>query len=70
MRSADKVALVYAMHRTNLYTLTAAGAYGVVYYREVVSNLNRSEGAGLFTLHTADTAVGALFTCNSALFVI
>ena len=70
MSSANKITFVYTVHGANLYAFTASGTYGVVDYCKVVNNLNSSIGAGLFAFHTADTAVGALLACDSALFMI
>ena len=41
----------------------------VINSSEIILNLDCSLGTGLLTLHTADTAVGACLTCNSALIV-
>jgi len=69
MCAADKVAEVNTFNRTNLVTLSASGALAVIYGSKVVFNFYCAFGTILFTLHTADTAVGAYLTNLSALIV-
>ena len=70
MCAADKVALVNTLDGADLGAFAASCAKVVVDNREVVLDLYSTVGAGLFALHTADTAVCALLTCDSALFMI
>lgn len=70
MCSANKVAFVDAMNGTNLFTFTATGAERIVDNRQIIGNRDRSVRAGLLTLHTANTAVGAVFACLCTLIVI
>ena len=57
MCAADKVTLVNTFNGANLSAFSAIYAKLVVYYGKVVDNLDSASRAGLFTLHTADTAV-------------
>lgn len=57
------------MYGTNLYAGATAGAERIVDGRQVIDNSDRAVRTGLLALHTADTAVGAYLTCNSALIV-
>ena len=68
--SADEVTLVDAMHGANLGASAAAGAKRVVYSSEVSVHGDCAVRTGLLTLHTADTAVGAILTHVSALVVV
>ena len=68
--SADKVTLVDAVYGTNLGASAAAGAERVIYSSEVSVHGDSAAGTGLLTLHTADTAVGAVLTYVSALIVV
>ena len=70
VRSADEVTLVDAVYGTNLGASAAAGAKSVIYSSEVSVNGDCAAGTGLLTLHTADTAVGAILTHVSALIVV
>ena len=70
MRSADEVTLVDAMHGTNLDARAATGAQVVVDGCEVILYGDSTVGAGLLTLHTADTAVGAVLTGECALILV
>ena len=67
MRAAYEAALVDAVDGTSLGTSTAAGAKGIVDHSQIILYRDRPLGTSLLTLHTADTAVGACLTCNSAL---
>ena len=68
--SADKVTLVDAVYGTNLGASAAAGAERVINSSEVSVHGDSAAGTGLLTLHTADTAVGAVLTYVSALIVV
>ena len=57
MCTADKVTLVNTFNGANLSAFSAIYAKLVVYYGKVIDNLDSTRRAGLFTLHTADTAV-------------
>ena len=70
MRSANEVTLVDAMHGTNLDARAATGAQVVVDGCEVILYSDSTVGAGLLTLHTADTAVGAVLTGERALILV
>ena len=69
VRSANEVALVQTVYGTDLCALTAAVTERIVDNGEVINNLDSSGRAGLLTLHTCDTTVGAVFTSNRALVV-
>ena len=69
MSAADKVSCVNALNRTYLMTGSAARALLIVDGGEVVFNLDRSLGAGFFTLSAGDTAVRADLTHLGALIV-
>ena len=68
--SADEVPLVDAMHGANLSASAAAGAERVVYGSEVSVHGDCAVRTGLLTLHTADTAVGAILAHVSTLVVV
>ena len=70
MRSADEVALVNAVYGTYLNTCAASGAKRVVDSSEIILHSDRAVRTGLLTLHTTDTAVGAILTYVCALIVI
>ena len=70
MSAADKAALVNTVYGTSLYTRTASGTERVVDGREIVLNGDSAVGTGLLTLHTADTAVGAILAHRCALIVV
>ena len=70
MRAAEAVAFVNTVNGADLDTLTAARAKRIIDCGKVVYNLDCFERADLFALHTADTAVSAIFTGYSALVVI
>ena len=70
MSSANEVALVDAVYGTNLNTRATAGAERVVYSSEVSVHGDCAVRTGLLTLHTTDTAVGAILTHVSALVVV
>ena len=70
MCSADKVTLVDAMYRANLYTFTASGAERVINGGKVILYGDSTVRTGFLTLHTADTSVGAVFTCLGSLVVV
>ena len=70
MSAADEVALVDAMYRTSLNAGATAGAKVVVDGREIILNGDSAVGTGLLTLHTADTAVGAILTGVSTLILV
>ena len=70
MRSADKVSFVYTVYRANLDTFSASRAEGIVYYSKIILYGNSAVRTGFLTLHTTDTAVGAIFACKCALVVI
>ena len=57
MRSADKITLVNTVYGTNPDTLSTACTKRVIYCCQIIYHLDRSVRAGLFTLHTSDTAV-------------
>ena len=59
MRTADEVALVYAMNGANGCTLAAAGTLRVIDGCEIVDNVDGIVGAILLTLAASNTAVGA-----------
>lgn len=70
MSSAYEVAFVDAVNGTNLNARATAGAEVVVDSGEVILNGDSAVRTGLLTLHTADTAVGAVLTCESALVLV
>ena len=70
MCAADKVALVQTMYGTNLHAGSTAGAERIVDGRQVIDDGNGTVRAGLLTLHTADTAVGAVLAGYSTLIVV
>ena len=70
MSSADEVTLVYAVNGANLNASATAGAERIIYSCEIVYYCYCSVRTGLLALHTANTAVRAIFACESALVVI
>ena len=70
MCAANEVALVDTMDGTYLYARATAGAEVVIDGREIVLYGDSTLRTGLLTLHTADTAVGAVLTYVSALIVV
>ena len=70
MRSASEVFYLDAVNGASLCALTATGAKRIINGGKVVDYLDRAVRAGLLTLHTADTAVRAVFAYQSALIVI
>lgn len=69
MRTADEVALVYAMNGANRHTLAAARTLRVIDSSEVVDNVDRIVGTVLLTLTAGNTAVGARLARFCALCV-
>ena len=70
MSSADEVALVDTMLGTYLYAGATAGAEVIVDGREIILYGDSATGTGLLTLHTADTAVGAILTGENTLILV
>ena len=70
MCAADKVILVQTVNGANLYASRAARTQRIINGCEIVLDLDSSVRAGLLTLHTADTAVGAIFASQRALIVV
>ena len=70
MSAADKAALVDTVYGTSLYARTATGTKRIVDGREIVLYGDSAVGTGLLTLHTADTAVGAILTHGCALIMV
>ena len=70
MSSANEVALVDAVYGTNLNTRATAGAERIIDSCEIILYGDCTVGAGLLTLHTAYTAVGAILTGESTLIVV
>ncbi len=70
MSSANKATLVYALYRTSLNASATAGAKRVIDSCEVILNGDSAVGTGLLTFHTANTAVGAVLTYESALILV
>ena len=68
--TADEVALVNTLNGADLYARAAAGTERVVDGREIVLNGDSTLRTGLLTLHTADTAVGAILTGESTLILV
>lgn len=68
--SANEVAFVDAVDGANLYARAATGAEGVIDGSKVVLNGDSALRTGLLTLHTADTTVGAVLTCESTLILV
>ena len=60
---------MYTLLGAYLVASTTAGTLLIINYSKVVYNLNCSLGAGLLTLHTADTTVGACLVGYSALII-
>ena len=70
MRSANEVTLVDTVYGTSLGACAAAGTEIVIDGREVVLYGDSTLRTGLLTLHTADTAVGAILTGESTLILV
>lgn len=70
MRSADKVALVNAMHRAYLNAFAASGTLFVVDDRKIILYGNSTELTVALALSAADTAVFAILSCFCSLIVI
>ena len=68
--TADKTALVDTVYGTNLNARATSGTEIVVDGSEVILNGDRAVRTGLLTLHTADTAVGAVLAHVCALVVV
>ena len=68
--SADEITLVDTVHGTYRDALAASCADGVVDGCEIVRDGDSAAGTGLLTLHTADTAVGAILAHGCALVVV
>ena len=65
--AADEVSGVNALNGAHIVTGSAAGALLVINGCKIVFNLDRSLGAGFFTLAASYTAVGANLTHLSTL---
>ena len=70
MSTANEATLVNTVYRADSHTLAAAGAERVIDGGEVILNGNSAVRTGLLTLHTTDTAVGAVLTYSRALIVV
>ena len=70
MSSADEVALVDTMNGTSLNAGATACAKVVVDGREIILYGDSAVRTGLLTLHTADTAVGAILTGVNTLILV
>ena len=70
MRRTDKAALVDTVNWTSLSALAASCTKSIINNCKVINHLYSAVGTGLLTLHTADTAVRAIFTYLRALIVI
>ena len=70
MRSAYEVAFVNAVNGTYGCAYSAVRAERIVDGCKIVNNLDSTRGTALFALHTADTAVFAIFTGVCTLVVI
>ena len=68
--SANEVAFVDTVDGANLYARAATGAEGVIDGSKVVLNGDSTLRTGLLTLHTTDTTVGAVLTCESTLILV
>ena len=70
MRSAQEIVQMQAVNGACLDACATARAKRIIDCGKVVYNLDCFVRADLFALHTADTAVSAIFTGYSALVVI
>ena len=70
MSTADEVALVNTLDGADLYARAATGTQRVVDSREIVLDSDSTVRAGLLTLHTTYTAVGAILTGESTLVLV
>ena len=70
MSAADEVVFVNAVNGANLNARSAACAKRVIDGGKVAFNLNRTVGASLLALHTANASVGALLAGDSTLIVV
>ena len=70
MRSANKITKVNTLHRAYVMAISASGTLLIINGSEVIYYLNSSFRTVLFALHTADTAVGAIFASQRALIVV
>ena len=67
---AHEAILVNCVYGACLCAFSAACALIVIDNRKVFIHGDSTVGAGLYALHTADTAVGADLSCNCALIVV
>lgn len=70
MSAANEVFEVNTLHGTYRSTLTAACTLIIINSSEIILYLDCAVRTGLLTLHTADTAVGAVFSYRRALIVV